>query len=350
MGTLFIDRKNVHVKLDSNALAFYDNGIRMGMVPIAPLKRVVVTGSITLETSVLNKLADEQIAVIFLSGKRLRFHGMLHGRLHNNGMLRLKQYEKCLSDFSLGYAVGIVRRKVGAQKELLISAIPQRPDVRFQLTSAVNVLGGIADSLEIFNDDIKTEDQMNSPLEILNSKLSSLRGYEGAAASAYFSAYSALFPDSLEFHNRNRRPPRDPVNSMLSLCYTMIHFESVREIETIGLDPTIGFYHQFEYGRESLACDLVELFRPIVDEFVWSLFRDREFTTKDFLRESDKPGCYLKKSGRQKFYPIYESWAKTIRPKLSEEVRALARNIAGDSIDMKEFIPEDEHDEQRVSD
>lgn len=350
MGTLYIDRKNIRVKLDNNALAFYADGIREGMVPIAPLKRVVVIGNITFETPVLNKLADSHIPVIFLSGRRLRFHGMLHGRLHNNGILRLKQYEKSLADFALEYSFDIVRRKVNAQNEFLSDALSQRPDVRFSITSAANTLNGIADSLKTFNDGVQNQNPMNPRLEILNSKLSSLRGYEGAAASAYFSAYLALFPDSLEFHNRNRRPPRDPVNAMLSLCYMMIHFESVREIETIGLDPTIGFYHQFEYGRESLACDLVELFRPKVDGFVWSLFKNREFTSRDFTYETDRPGCYLKKSGRQRFYPTYESWAKDIRPELVEEVRDLARRIAGNCIDMTDFMPEEEDDEQRVSD
>src|SRR4030067_2572555 len=110
MGTLYIDRKELHIKLDGDALAFYANGEREGIVPINPLDRVIMVGNITLETSVLNRLANDNISVLFLSGKRNKFCGMLHGKLHNNGALRVKQYEKSLSDnFSIEAAVEIVK-------------------------------------------------------------------------------------------------------------------------------------------------------------------------------------------------------------------------------------------------
>ncbi|MBI5307130.1 MAG: CRISPR-associated endonuclease Cas1, partial [Planctomycetes bacterium] len=96
MGTLYIDRKELHIKLDGDALAFYANGEREGIVPINPLDRVVMVGNITLETSVLSRLAGDNINVLFLSGKRNKFCGMLHGKLHNNGLLRIKQYEKAV--------------------------------------------------------------------------------------------------------------------------------------------------------------------------------------------------------------------------------------------------------------
>lgn len=101
MGTLYIDRKELHIRLDGQALAFYINGEREGLVPISPLKRVIVIGNVSIETPVLHKLSNEDVSVILLSGKRLRFCGMLHGRLHNNGILRVKQYEKSLSPFSI---------------------------------------------------------------------------------------------------------------------------------------------------------------------------------------------------------------------------------------------------------
>src|SRR4030067_2952405 len=98
MGTLYIDRKELHIKLDGDALAFYANGERDVIVPINPLDRVIMVGNITLETSVLNRLANDNISVLFLSGKRNKFCGMLHGKLHNNGLLRVKQYEKALKN------------------------------------------------------------------------------------------------------------------------------------------------------------------------------------------------------------------------------------------------------------
>ncbi|MEW6068009.1 MAG: CRISPR-associated endonuclease Cas1 [Nitrospirota bacterium] len=310
MGTLYIDRKELHIRLDGQALAFYKNGERDGLIPISPLKRVIVIGNVYIETPVLHKLSNENISVIFLSGKRLRFCGIMHGRLHNNGILRVKQYEKSLSPFSLEIAVDIVKRKVEGQKKFLLNARESRNDLRFSMTNAVGILEKILGTLN--SKDIKIE---------------TIRGLEGGASATYFKAFTEIFPESLEFKKRNRRPPEDPVNAMLSLCYTLLHFEIVREIEVIGLDPTIGFYHQFDYGRESLACDLVDLYRTDVDSFIWEIFRDRIFTVRDFAHEDERPGCYLKKESRKRFYPLYEGWAKDIRPQVVNEVRTLADKI-----------------------
>lgn len=314
MGTLYIDRKDLHVKLDGNALCFYANGTREGMAPIKPLKRVVVVGNVTLEASVLHRLSDEGISVLFLSGKSNRFCGSLNGRLHNNGLLRVRQYEKSLAlPFTFDFSQEMVSRKIKAQLELLRYALDERPDLRLALTTAIRVL-----------------EKIEQDIDLAPSVIDTVMGFEGGAASSYFQAYIELFPPSLSFRKRNRRPPQDPVNAMLSLCYTMLHYELVREIEVIGLDPTIGFYHQFEYGRESLACDLIEPYRSVVDRFVWDIFRKREFTDRDFATEDDRPGCYLKKGGRQRFYPIYEEWARGMRPAWVEEVRTLARRITGE--------------------
>jgi CRISPR-associated protein Cas1 len=310
MGTLYIDRKDLHIKLDGNALAFYTGRKREGLVPINPLKRVIIVGNISLETPVLHKLSDNGISVIFLSGKRLRFRGKLHGSLHNNGILRVRQYEKSLSDLSSEISIDIVKRKIESQNGFLLDIKEKRPDLRFSVTRASKILSEILEKINLQNLDRET-----------------LRGLEGGASATYFSAFTKLFPESLKFKKRNRRPPEDPVNAMLSLCYTMLHYETVREIEVIGLDPTIGFYHQFEYGRESLACDIVELYRTDVDRFVWALFRERTFTDRDFSNDDERPGCYLKKESRKRFYPLYEEWAKGIRQRLTDEVRTLADKI-----------------------
>lgn len=319
MGTLYIDRKGIHIRVDGNALAFYSNGQREGMVPLEPIKRVIFAGNMTVETSVMRKFTELGISALFLSGRSLRFSGMLHGKIHNNGLLRLKQYEKAISGFAREYAQEVVTRKIMSELCFLEDTLRARPDLRLEITVAIETFKRILDKL---NSDSFT--------------LESLKGLEGSASASYFSAYTHLFPESLGFRNRNRRPPLDPVNAMLSLCYTLIHFEIVREIEVIGLDPTIGFYHQFEYGRESLACDLVELFRCDTDRFVWHVFKDRLFTADDFFKDPENSGYYLKKSKRKGFYPLYEEWAKNIRQSIIEEVRSLSRRL----MDEKDTLPE----------
>lgn len=308
MGTLYIDRKGYYIKLDGDALAFYLGDKREGIVPIKPLKRVIIVGSNTIEANVIHKLADNGVAVIFLSGKTLQFRGILHGRLHNNGMLRVAQYEKSKDDeFSLRYSTNIVIKKIEGQKALLTEILDNTPQARMLVRKSVETMENI----------------MHKIIESKN--IDNVRGYEGAAANAYFSAFTKAFPESLNFKNRNKRPPRDPVNAMLSLSYTMLHYEALCEIQVAGLDPVIGFYHRFEYGRDSLASDIIEPYRPHVDRFVWENFRERRFTDKDFIRENE--GVYLKKEARKDFYPLFEKWALNIRTEIQKDLRLLIERL-----------------------
>ncbi len=131
----------------------------------------------------------------------------------------------------------------------------------------------------------------------------------------------------MAFTGRTRRPPRDPVNALLSLTYTLVHWEWVRECELIGLDPFLGFYHEVDYGRESLACDLAEPGRPAVDRWVWELCRARTFQARDFAADTERPGCYLKKAVRGRYYEAYEAWAAPRRTLMRAAVEALARRL-----------------------
>jgi len=324
MGTLFVDRKNLRIRLDGNALAFYVDGKRDGMVPINPLERVVFIGSLIIETPVLHRFAAQNINVLFLTARRMKFGGMFHGKTHNNGLLRLKQYEKALDPRAAwGFAQDTVMAKVARQESFLREALEERPDKRFEIARAIGTLSGIISSLS------ETEGVARETRSagLQEDPRATYMGLEGSAAAAYFSAYTALFPQSLSFTKRVRRPPTDPVNALLSLLYTLLHYECNREVTFIGLDPTIGFLHQFEYGRESLACDVVELFRTDADRFAWRLFREREFTERDFATDPETGGCYLKKGAIARFYPLYEEWSRALRPVVRGEVRKLARII-----------------------
>lgn len=309
MSTVFIDRKGIEIKINGNSINFYSNGKREGSLPLAPLKRIVIVGSVKIETPVLHKLTSHGISVLFLTGK-LRYAGVLSGPLHNNGILRVKQYEKSLSDFSLNFAKEVVKKKIFSQRNF----IKEIKKIKSALTMHVERVS------EILENALKKIDSSCHSLE-------TLRGIEGSASSSYFTVYCKVFPNSLNFKRRVKRPPRDPVNAMLSLAYTLIHYEIVREIQLIGLDPTIGFYHQFEYGRESLACDLVELFRVSVDKFIYEIFRQKYFNSKDFMKDPESQGVYLKKSGRKKFYSLYDQWAQQHRSIWRQEVQNLARRI-----------------------
>lgn len=308
-GTAYIDRKDAELRLDGSALALYVNGEREGVIPLVPLDRVVLIGNLNVETRVLHRLSEEGVAVLFLSGKRQAFRGRLAGRLHRHARLRTRQYEQRLCVLRLELGREWVGRKLAGQEAFLRDAAVERSENRSTLLRAAEIVARAA---------------AKGPEAV---SVESLRGLEGGAAAAYFDALPVLFPPNLGFTGRDRRPPRDPVNALLSLTYTLVHWEWVRECEMIGLDPMVGFYHELDYGRESLACDLVEPVRPAVDRWVWELCRSRAFEGRDFSSDAERPGCYLKKSARGRYYEAYEVWAGPRRPAMRAEAEALARRI-----------------------
>ncbi|MDP2601684.1 MAG: CRISPR-associated endonuclease Cas1 [Deltaproteobacteria bacterium] len=321
-GTAYIDRKHAELRLDGSAIAVYANGERAGVVPLVPLGRLVLIGDLVVHTALIRRLAEHSVDVVFLSGKLQQCRGRLVGRVHRHARLRLRQYELSSGPFALECARALVVRKLAGQLALLNDAAADRPSERTTLLRAADTIASVAEKVPAA------------------ASLESLRGFEGGAAAAYFAALTTLFADSLKFDGRTRRPPRDPVNALLSLTYTLIHHEWVRECELIGFDPLIGFYHQLDYGRESLACDLTEPSRPDVDRWIWEVFRQRRFTARDFSADGERPGCYLKKASRGRYYQGYEEWIASRRPAMRAEVEALARSM----LDGEDTIPIGEAD------
>ena len=316
-GTAYIDRKSAELRLDGSAIAVYANGERTGTLPLAPLRRLVLIGDLLVHTSVLGRLAEQSVDVVFLSGKLQQYRGRVVGRLHRHARLRLRQYGLSSGPFALERARELVNRKLAGQLRLLTDAETKRPAERTALLRAAGVVEAAAEKA------------------LAATSLETLRGLEGGAAAAYFAALTRLFPESLSFDGRTRRPPTDPVNALLSLTYSMVHREWVRECELIGFDPLVGFYHQLDYGRESLACDLTEPCRPEVDRWIWELFRLRCFTNRDFSSDAERPGCYLKKNGRGRFYQAYEEWIASRHGAMRSEVEALARIV----LDGEDALP-----------
>jgi len=164
--------------------------------------------------------------------------------------------------------------------------------------------------------------------------LESLRGIEGAASAAYFEGYQSLFAPHLEFNGRNRRPPLDPVNVVLSLTFTLLHAEAIRALFSVGFDPLLGIYHEPLFGRESLACDLVELFRPYAEQWIWRLFADEKIRVEYFSKEKIDQGmpCLLGKRGREIYYGEYDIVARIWRRLMRKIVRAWWLEVKNKSV------------------
>ncbi len=132
-----------------------------------------------------------------------------------------------------------------------------------------------------------------------------------------------LRPPALGFTGRKKRPPPDPVNATLSLAYTLLHARAVQVAWASGLDPQLGFYHEPAWGRQALACDLIEPWRPCVDEWVYAWFHSRYLRAEDFKCCAE--GCFLGKAGRAKFFTAFASRMPPIERALRWQCRYVVR-------------------------
>ena len=308
MTSLYVDRRGVELKADGEALVFTENGERVGTVPLHPLSRVFLRGDVKLTASLLGKLGEHGIGVVVLSGRK-GTPSLLLGRPHNDAARRIAQYRLSLDEgYCLGFSRAIVSAKLQGQLDFIRERLAADAMHRYPLTTCDRRLSGMIDQIDA------------------QSSIASLRGIEGAAAAAYFEAMAEILPASLHFGGRNRRPPRDPVNATLSLTYTLLHAEAVLSLYGTGLDPFIGFYHALSFGRESLACDLMEALRPQADRFVLALFRQGTLSPDDFSKTDG--ACLLGKAGRSRYYAAYESQAESFRRQLAEASSDIADAVS----------------------
>ena len=311
MKTLYVDRKDIKLRVSGGALEFYEPTGRRGSVPLAQIDRVILRGRVQISTSVLGALTEAGAGVLSLSGRHSRHLATCVGRPHNDVFRRLGQFDAYRDARARAeWSRTLIAAKTEAQARLLRQALERRSDQRRPLTRAI---------MQIERLQIRLVDGVHPPA------VASLLGIEGAAAAAYFGGFQTLFPASLEFDGRNRRPPRDPVNACLSLGYTLLHFEAVVACHAAGLDPLLGLYHEPAFGRDSLAADVIEPLRPHVDEWVWTLFRDRTLTAKGFRK--DGGAVLLGKAARRHFYASFQPLLTALRRLLRRQVRLAAREF-----------------------
>ena len=305
MPTLYIDKQGVSAYLDGSAIVIRDNDHRVGTVPINPLERVVIRGNVMVDTKLLSYLGEKKIGVLILSGRRHQAT-LMQPRIYLDAERRCLQYERHKSmAFRIFISKKILSEKLTAAIILLQKLRERKQEKSFCLQKYENVL-------------------------ILNLKklqraetLETLRGIEGDSARNYFGALSFYLPSDLGFKGRNRRPPRDPVNAVLSLGYTLLLTEISLSCLTHGLDPYISFLHELDYGRESLSCDLVEPFRFCIDELTVDLFESNTLKPALFTVSSD--GCYMGKEARASFYPAFENIREELRTRISRFVMQIGR-------------------------
>jgi len=312
MSMLVVDRQDASLRLREGALELRLADQLASKVPARLLEHVVLHPDTQLQAGTLAALAELGVAVTVLGGRGGQRVGFVVGAPSKSALARMEQCRRAADPaYVAHYSRIFVSAKIGSQAGVLQSVVPDRLDLRRPLFASRGQLETLRTQARNATDTAR------------------IRGFEGAAAAAYFAAYRQLFAPSLGFEARRRRPPPDPVNAALSLGYTLLLGQAVRACWHSGLDPYAGFLHAPAHGRPSLACDLMEPWRGRVDYWVWRLFRERELRPEHF--GSDGAGaCLMGKAARARFYALAAPLMATCGKGLRRYTRAFASALAAE--------------------
>lgn len=248
------------------------------------LKSVVCFGDVSLSDEAIRVLARHQIQIAFMTGRGFRFHSRLVGSRDGTVQLRLKQYAVYENPKTrLAIARRVVEAKI--QSQVAASRHLQRHGCREAGTT------------------LRQLEQLRQKCQMV-ADADGLRGLEGAATAAGFQLYGRQFTLPWQFPGRRRRPPTDPINSLLSLGYTLLQQRTVAHLQAQGLEVYLGMFHEYVPGRPSLACDLMEPLRvPAVDRWGLAVVGQDIVRTDQF--QPDSGGCRLQ---RDVFPTVLAKW------------------------------------------
>lgn len=283
---LIIDNKNIQLKLEGKALNILYPDRKPASIPLRMLEQVTLLANIEIPVHLLHKLAQHGISISVINPRNQNTVTTCLNHQHLDYARREQQYA-LMHDRNLCRQASseLVQAKLLSQIQLLQRLAHRRPQFKAEAQHAEKAIHNLLPSVH-------------------NMPRSQLLGLEGSAARIYFQAYGSFFNSKWNFNGRNKRPPKDPVNALLSLGYTMLLREVDQTLQRVGLDPAFGFYHKTSHGRSSLACDLLELYRTQIDLFVYQLLAEQVLKPEHFAYQLN--ACLLTKEGRSRFFPAYQ--------------------------------------------
>ena len=265
-NTLYILTPETYLSLQNETIAVKVGGVEKVRVPAHTINAIYCFGNITVSTPLIGFCGSHGISLIFLS-EYGRFYGRVQGPVSGNILLRRRQFAAVEDPVQrIRLVRSILLGKLANSKVFLLRHRREHPEREAEITPAIERLTEAARRLR----ECPTVDSM--------------RALEGVAAAAYFSTMPAMLGDSkFQFSGRNRRPPEDPVNALLSFLYTLLKNDVQSALEGVGLDPAAGFLHTLRPGRPALALDLMEELRaPLCDRLVLTLIHRGQISEKSF--------------------------------------------------------------------
>jgi CRISPR-associated protein Cas1 len=339
---LYLNTQGYRVGCKDEVLTVKEKDRVVEEVRMRDVSHVALFGNIQISTQAIQSLCEQEIPVTYFSMGGW-FYGITRGHALKNVFLRMEQFRLARDETTcLALARQFVHGKIRNHRTLLMRNHLEPPEA---------IIGKLKQA---------SEDALAA------ASIPELLGIEGAAASQYFQQFSGMVKveDDLpglempsnnakqlafnfNFTNRNRRPPTDPVNAMLSLAYSMLSKDCTLAALAVGFDPYLGFYHQPRFGRPALGLDLMEEFRPLIAEStVLSCINNRVVTEKDFVRAGQ--AVNLTPPGRKRFFQTYEQRMSSLithplfeykvsyRRALELQARLLAKTLTGE---IAEYIP-----------
>ncbi len=293
LNTLYVTRENGYLSLDGENLVLFEDGKEVVRLPFTNLESVVCMNYPGCSPALMGKCAENQIGLCFVSPSG-KFLARVTGEVKGNVLLRKEQlhfFENPSRRILLVRA--IIAAKIKNTRGVLLRGRRDYPQIDDD--------GAIAHALEILGENLenlKTEENIDV-----------LRGIEGQSAKCYFDVFNRLIVQQrsdFAFCERSKRPPLDRVNAMLSFLYTVCTNDVASSLDCVGLDPYIGAFHTLRPGRASLACDIVEEFRAIIERLVLSLTNLKIVNANDF--EVQVSGAVLlNDDGRKKVITAWQN-------------------------------------------
>jgi CRISPR-associated protein Cas1 len=332
LNTLYVTTEGAYVRKDGANIVVEVERAERVRVPVHMLGSLVCFGRVSVSPPLMGFCAEKGVTITYLS-EHGRFLARVEGPVTGNVLLRHDQH-LCSESSAAAIAIvrGIVAAKTANQRAVLQRALRDHgasiaEDDRAALDAAVVRL------LDIARRTLKPAD------------IDGLRGLEGEAGQVYFSVFGTMLrvgDENIRFAGRSRRPPLDPVNAVLSFLYTLLVHDCRSALETVGLDPCVGFLHRLRPGRPSLALDLVEELRPhLADRLALTLFNRGELKARDF-RIMENGAVFLEDAARKNVLVAYQERKKDeiehefLREKTSIgllphlQAQLLARMLRGD--------------------
>ncbi|HDV7284820.1 type I-C CRISPR-associated endonuclease Cas1c [Mannheimia haemolytica] len=330
-NTLYITTQGSYLHKERETLVVEQDRKKVAQLPIHSIGHIFCFGNVLVSPFLMGFCGENNVNLAFFT-ENGHYLGRLQGRQSGNVLLRRTQYKMSETN-PLPIARNIIAAKIQASKRVLQRQIRNHGE-NADLQSTITALNYSLQQL-------KTADNLDL-----------IRGIEGDAAARYFGVFSHLIKENSGFHfdGRNRRPPRDGVNALLSFLYSILGKDISGALQGVGLDPQIGFLHADRPGRDSLAQDILEEFRAWwVDRMVLSLINRGQVKPDDFVTEASG-AVTLKPEARKLLFQTLQAkkQEKIIHPFLEEEVEIgllpyiqamlLARHLRGDLAEYPPFL------------